>query len=63
VALTHCQPDQVYNKVFVRWTTHRPPGLSDKDLQMATHCSSLAAELGDVADSGETISFAAPKGG
>lgn len=60
VALTHCKSDQVYNKVFVRWTTHRPPGLSDKDLEMAKYCGSLAIDLGDIADPGETMDFKAP---
>lgn len=26
---------QIYNKTFVRWTTHKPEGLSMKDVNMA----------------------------
>jgi len=27
-----------YNKVHVRWTTHKPFGLSNKDTKMASFC-------------------------
>jgi 4a-hydroxytetrahydrobiopterin dehydratase len=32
--------------VIVRWTTHNPPGLSDKDVEMARFCDLKAAEVG-----------------
>jgi 4a-hydroxytetrahydrobiopterin dehydratase len=38
----------VYNTTFIRWTTHNPAGLSDKDIVMAANCDALAAELGEL---------------
>ncbi|KAM0076147.1 hypothetical protein ACKRZS_011736 [Fusarium odoratissimum] len=38
----------VYNTTFVRWTTHNPAGLSDKDISMAAECDALAAQLGEL---------------
>jgi pterin-4a-carbinolamine dehydratase len=35
-----------YNSVLVRWTTHRPPGLSLKDVELAGLCDSIAERLG-----------------
>jgi 4a-hydroxytetrahydrobiopterin dehydratase len=32
--------------VIVRWTTHNPAGLSDKDVDMARFCDLKAAEIG-----------------
>lgn len=39
---------KVYNTTFVRWTTHNPAGLSDKDISMAAECDALAAQLGEL---------------
>ncbi|RGP64908.1 pterin-4-alpha-carbinolamine dehydratase [Fusarium sporotrichioides] len=39
---------KVYNTTFIRWTTHNPAGLSDKDITMATQCDALAAQLGEL---------------
>ncbi|KAF7545066.1 hypothetical protein G7Z17_g9458 [Cylindrodendrum hubeiense] len=39
----------VYNTTFIRWTTHNPAGLSEKDVIMAAACDELAAELGELA--------------
>ena len=39
---------QVYNRVFVRWTTHSPPGLSHKDIAMARFCDEQAVALGEI---------------
>lgn len=33
---------QVYNTVFIRWTTHDLPGLTSKDIRMATFCDEEA---------------------
>ncbi|KAF7856319.1 hypothetical protein EAF04_009847 [Stromatinia cepivora] len=33
----------IYNKVFIRWTTHDLPGLSSTDILMATFCDEQAA--------------------
>ncbi|KAF4499769.1 pterin-4-alpha-carbinolamine dehydratase [Fusarium agapanthi] len=38
----------VYNTTFVRWTTHNPAGLSDKDISMAAECDALAEQLGEL---------------
>lgn len=40
----HPEWSNVYNQVFVRWTTHNPPGLSKKDLKMAEACDRFAAK-------------------
>ena len=39
----HPEWSNTYNRVFVRWTTHDPAGLSDKDTRMAARCDELAA--------------------
>ncbi|KAL7274730.1 hypothetical protein RUND412_002355 [Rhizina undulata] len=44
----HPEWANVYNKVTIRWTTHNPRGLSDKDLDMAKFCDEKAKELGEV---------------
>lgn len=41
--------DQVYNTTFIRWTTHSPKGLSDKDLDLAAICDSIAKDFGEQA--------------
>ncbi|KAM0254990.1 hypothetical protein ACHAQJ_006218 [Trichoderma viride] len=38
----------VYNTTFIRWTTHVPKGLSDKDIGLATLCDSLAKDFGEL---------------
>lgn len=35
----------MYNRVIVRWTTHNPKGLSDKDVEMARFCDAKALEV------------------
>ncbi|KAM0434325.1 hypothetical protein ACHAQK_008758 [Fusarium lateritium] len=40
---------KVYNTTFIRWTTHNPAGLSDKDITMAGQCDVLAEHLGELA--------------
>jgi 4a-hydroxytetrahydrobiopterin dehydratase len=42
----HPEWANVYNTVFVRWTTHVPRGLSEKDVRMAGFCDEIAGELG-----------------
>lgn len=44
----HPEWSNVYNTVFVRWTTHSPRGLSDKDLAMARACDEAAAQEGEI---------------
>ncbi|KAI3544409.1 pterin 4 alpha carbinolamine dehydratase [Colletotrichum filicis] len=38
----------VYNTTFIRWTTHVPKGLSDRDLKLALICDVLAKDFGEV---------------
>jgi 4a-hydroxytetrahydrobiopterin dehydratase len=48
----HPEWANVYNTVFVRWTTHEPKGLSEKDITMAMFCDEHARELGEVVPEG-----------
>lgn len=43
--LTHLQ---LYNTTFIRWTTHSPPGLSAKDIAMASYCDEQAVLFEEV---------------
>ncbi|KAF2500509.1 transcriptional coactivator/pterin dehydratase [Lophium mytilinum] len=38
----------LYNEVTIEWTTHRPEGLSIKDVEMAEFCDRVAEEGGAV---------------
>jgi len=42
------EQEQVYNTTFIRWTTHSPPGLSEKDVVMARFCDEKAEECGEL---------------
>ncbi|KAI5815273.1 pterin 4 alpha carbinolamine dehydratase-domain-containing protein [Pyronema omphalodes] len=42
----HPEWANVYNIVRIRWTTHNPKGLSDKDIEMARFCDLKAVEVG-----------------
>lgn len=42
----HPEWSNLYNKVTVEWTTHRPQGLSIKDVEMAEFCDKTASEIG-----------------
>ena len=44
----HPEWGNAYNEVVVRWTTHRPKGISEKDVYMAGWCDRRAAEFGEV---------------
>ncbi|KAH8802702.1 transcriptional coactivator/pterin dehydratase [Xylogone sp. PMI_703] len=44
----HPEWSNVYNTTFIRWTTHSPPGLTEKDLIMARYCDEIAAKCGEV---------------
>lgn len=52
----HPEWSNVYNTVFVRWTTHRPrdpsvsPGVTEADIEMAGICDETAKEAGEVFD-------------
>ncbi|KAL2065697.1 hypothetical protein VTL71DRAFT_3367 [Oculimacula yallundae] len=50
----HPEWSNVYNTTFIRWTTHSPPGLSEKDVVMARFCDEKAGECGElVVEEGE----------
>ncbi|KAL1857515.1 hypothetical protein VTK73DRAFT_8043 [Phialemonium thermophilum] len=44
----HPEWSNVFNNIFIRWTTHSPRGLSAKDLDMATTCDFLARDFGEI---------------
>ncbi|KAL2153184.1 hypothetical protein VTH82DRAFT_4339 [Thermothelomyces myriococcoides] len=44
----HPEWSNVYNTTFIRWTTHHPKGLSEKDIELATICDKLATDFGEV---------------
>jgi 4a-hydroxytetrahydrobiopterin dehydratase len=41
----HPEWSNMHNKVFIRWTTHSPPGLSEKDIHMAEFCNSVTERV------------------
>ncbi|PHH50627.1 Pterin-4-alpha-carbinolamine dehydratase 2 [Ceratocystis fimbriata CBS 114723] len=45
----HPEWSNVYNTVFIRWTTHAPRGLTGKDIELAKTCDMLAADFGEMA--------------
>lgn len=45
---------KVYNTAFIRWTTHSPPGLSAKDIQMARYCDGQALVYGETPNNAES---------
>ncbi|KAF1959666.1 transcriptional coactivator/pterin dehydratase [Byssothecium circinans] len=42
----HPSWSNMYNKVNIEWTTHKPLGLSIKDVEMAELCDRIADEIG-----------------
>ncbi|KAL9048568.1 MAG: hypothetical protein Q9162_007652 [Coniocarpon cinnabarinum] len=56
----HPEWSNTYNAVFVRWTTHNPAGLSEKDVKMASLCDEAATrpESSETTDSSHTSSDA-----
>lgn len=40
----HPEWSNIYNKIFIRWTTHNPRGLSSKDIDLARICDDLASK-------------------
>ncbi|KAL6898322.1 transcriptional coactivator/pterin dehydratase [Trichoderma evansii] len=44
----HPEWSNVYSTTFIRWTTHVPKGLSDKDIGLATLCDALAKDFGEL---------------
>ncbi|RYP35614.1 hypothetical protein DL767_003726 [Monosporascus sp. MG133] len=41
---------QVYNTTYIRWTTHKPQGMSAKDVELAAVCDGLARDFGEIVD-------------
>lgn len=54
----HPEWTNIYNQVFIRWTTHNPRGLSEKDVRMAKLCDELASQIGEVVKSTQTTNEA-----
>lgn len=44
----HPEWSNVFNTTFIRWTTHNPKGLSEKDTDLAAVCDSLAKDFGEI---------------
>ncbi|RDA90466.1 hypothetical protein CP533_3954 [Ophiocordyceps camponoti-saundersi (nom. inval.)] len=44
----HPEWSNVYNTTLVRWTTHNPLGLSQKDVRLAAICDSIAGDFQEV---------------
>jgi 4a-hydroxytetrahydrobiopterin dehydratase len=42
----HPRWENMYNEVTIEWTTHKPKGLSIKDVEMAEFCDQKAVEIG-----------------
>jgi pterin-4a-carbinolamine dehydratase len=54
----HPEWTNVFNKTHIRWTTHKPLGLSSKDTFMANFCDEAGTrhgELADVVDGGHGV--------
>ncbi|KAF8476864.1 pterin 4 alpha carbinolamine dehydratase-domain-containing protein [Kalaharituber pfeilii] len=54
----HPEWGNVYNEVVIRWTTHRPRGITSKDVYMAQWCDRCAEEHGEVREAksvGESV--------
>ncbi|KAK0391123.1 hypothetical protein NLU13_0625 [Sarocladium strictum] len=44
----HPEWSNVYNTTFIRWTTHNPKGLTEKDVSLAALCDDLARDFGEL---------------
>ncbi|CEJ84373.1 hypothetical protein VHEMI03457 [[Torrubiella] hemipterigena] len=44
----HPEWSNVYNTTFIRWTTHSPKGLSEKDITLASLCDAIAKDFGEL---------------
>ncbi len=44
----HPEWSNVYNTTFIRWTSHSPSGLSEKDVVMASFCDEKAVEFSEL---------------
>ena len=46
----HPEWSNVYNKTHIRWTTHKPEGLSSKDVHMAEFCDRAGEDHGELVE-------------
>ncbi|KAI5201596.1 transcriptional coactivator/pterin dehydratase [Aureobasidium subglaciale] len=46
----HPEWTNIFNKTHVRWTTHKPIGLSSKDVVMARFCDEAGTRHGELVD-------------
>ena len=46
----HPEWSNVYNKTHIRWTTHNPEGLSNKDAHMARFCDEAGEKFGELSN-------------
>jgi len=44
----HPEWSNKYNVTKIRWTTHVPQGISEKDVEMARYCDEIAVQHGEV---------------
>ncbi|KAK5108956.1 hypothetical protein LTR62_007671 [Meristemomyces frigidus] len=51
----HPEWTNVFNRTAIKWTTHKPLGLSLKDTHMARFCDEVAAELGEQLEDGQGV--------
>ncbi|KAK1759402.1 pterin 4 alpha carbinolamine dehydratase-domain-containing protein [Echria macrotheca] len=57
----HPEWSNVFNTTFIRWTTHNPKGLSQKDLDLAAACDALAAQFGEDVTAAAAAATPAPQ--
>ncbi|CAI4210581.1 unnamed protein product [Parascedosporium putredinis] len=57
----HPEWSNVYNTTFIRWTTHSPKGLSEKDISLAAICDDLAKAFGELPSADDAASCSTPQ--
>ncbi|KAI1468792.1 transcriptional coactivator/pterin dehydratase [Daldinia caldariorum] len=46
----HPEWSNVYNTAYIRWTTHYPQGISEKDVELAAICDGLASDFSEIVE-------------
>lgn len=46
----HPEWTNTYNRTTITWTTHKPEGLSTKDVEMAEFCDRVGGEVGEIVE-------------